>query len=493
MFLGIDVGTTATKAILIDSDQRTVASATAHYEVSELAPGVSEFDAPAWLEAVRSAVGDLRRGASRELAATRAIGLSGQMHSLVTLDAGCRPVRRVLLWDDGRAQEECLELRRAIPDIGPITGVLPTPSFTASKLLWLKKAHRDEFDRIAHVLWPKDYVRHWLTGEFVTDTSDAAGSQLLDQRERTWADRVVDYLELDRRCLPRLLEGPDVSGVLLPDIARELGLPPGIPVAAGGGDAATSALGLGCIRGGRGLISLGTGAVFLATQESYRPSPETLVHTFAHCIPGRWYRMAAMLNGASCLSWVARICNTPDLEDLLSRVEARGEGPGRVLFQPYLRGERTPYNDVSARGAFVGLDAACDGVDLARAVLEGVAYSLRLAQDVVGPPSEPLSFVGIVGGGARSPLWTRIIATVLGRPLAIIRDADFVAALGAARLAMIASGAVTLADANCKPFVLRNIDPDERQMAAHAERFSVFRELYPALRGLGQSHRVVGS
>jgi len=484
MFLGIDVGTTATKAILIDARQATVASASAGYQVSQPKPGTSEIDPRAWLEAVRSVVAALGKAAPQALASARALGLSGQMHSFVTLDAQGDPVHPAILWNDERGEAECLALREGILDIGLVTGVLPMPSFTAAKLLWLRNHLPHEFERVAHVLWPKDFVRLWLTGEFATDASEAAGSQLLDERSRAWADCVLDYLALDRRCLPRLLEGTEVSGTLRPQIAAELGLRAGIPVAAGGGDAATTALGLSCVREGQGFISLGTGTLYLAAQDSYRPTPETLIHTFAHCLPSRWFRMAAMLNGASCLAWVARLCHEPDIEALLGQVKARGSDPGRILFQPYLRGERTPYNDVSARGAFIGLDAACDSVDLTKAVLEGVAYSLRLGQDLLTQNSGPLEFVGLVGGGAKSALWSELIACVLGRPLAIIQEADFVSALGAARLSMVASAAATLAEVALPAPVIQTVSPDAKRTDAYAERFSVFRDLYPALRPL---------
>jgi xylulokinase len=483
MFLGIDVGTTATKAVLVDERQATVASANAGYEVSQPEPGTAEVDPRRWLDAVRAVVGELRQAAPRELGATRALGLSGQMHTLVALDARCEPVRPAVLWSDARGAEEARLLRRALPGIGELTGVLPMPSFTAPKLLWLRRARPDEFRRLVHLVWPKDFVRHWLTSELATDPSDAAGGQLLDERRRTWAGPVLDELGLPASALPRLVEGTAVSGTLRAAVAAELGLPAGLPVAGGGGDAATSALGLGCVEAGRGFISLGTGSLYLAAQDAYRPSPESLVHAFAHCLPARWFRMAAMLNGASCLAWAARLCNEPDLGALLARVEARGPGPGRVLFQPYLRGERTPHDDVSARGALIGLDAACDATDLARAVLEGVAFSLRLAQDVLLDHPEALAFVGLVGGGARSRLWSEIIATVLRRPLAIVEDADMVAALGAARLAMVAAGAA-LPEVAALPPVARTSEPDPRLAPAYEERYAAFRALYPALRPL---------
>ena len=460
MYLGIDVGTTATKAVLVDAARGTVASAGASYQVQQPAAGVCELDPRAWLDAVRAAVGELRRVAPGALAATRAIGLSGQMHSVVLLDAARRPVRPAILWSDDRGVEEARALREGVPGIGELTGVLPMPSFTATKLLWLRRNRPDELARAAHVLWPKDFLRLWLTGELATDMSDAAGAQLLDERRRAWADPVLDFVGLDRRALPRLLEGTEVSGALLPGVAAELGLPSGIAVAAGGGDAATGAVALGCVDEGRAFISLGTGAVFVAAQDAYRPRPERLLHAFAHCLPGRWFRMAAMLNGASCLAWAARLCNEPDLEALLARVAARGSQPGRVLFQPYLRGERTPHDDVAARGAFVGLDPACDSVDLARAVLEGVAFSLRQAQDLLTDGAEPLTSVGLTGGGARSALWCQLIATVLGRPVDLVAHADVAGARGAALLSMVASGAEPVSSLSAPPAVVRTFEPD---------------------------------
>ena len=480
MYLGLDIGTTATKAVLVDNQHTIVASATAVYALHQPGPGISEIDPDRWIDAVRSVVYRLRAHAPDAFGTVEAIGLSGQMHSLVVLDANGRPVRPAILWNDGRGAAEARTLQYDIDDIGELTGVLPTASFTAAKLLWLRNNCYSEFARIAHVLWVKDFIRHWLTGEFATDMSDAAGSQLLDQANRQWARSVIAAVGLDAPALPRLLEGTDVSGALLSAVAAELNLPAGLPVAAGGGDAATGALGLGCVNAGDAFISLGTGAVFVEVQPDYQPRPQALLHTFAHCIPKRCYRMAAMLNGASCLAWVAQLCNEPDIDALLERVASRGDAPSRVLFQPYLRGERTPHNDVHARGAFVGLDAACDATDLAKAVLEGVAFSLRQGQDLLMAGETSLDAVGLIGGGARSLYWSKLIAAVLNRPLTIFRDADLAAAVGAARLAMLST-------TGSSPFTVPTwqveqiVEPDVKIADAYARRYDAFRELYPAL------------
>ncbi|GGD98571.1 xylulokinase [Aureimonas endophytica] len=481
MFLGIDIGTTATKAALFDASFARVAAATSVYEVDQPRPGVSEIDPGLWLAACRETLAAIRAAAPAAFAATRAIGLSGQMHSIVTLDAGDRLLRPAILWNDARGVEEAAHLAQALPAIGTETGVLPMPSFSAAKLLWLARHAPEDMRRLARVGFAKDYVRHWLTGEWATDVSDAAGGQLLDEAARDWSDAVLGAIGLDRAVLPRLLEGPAPAGRLRGALAAELGLPAGIPVATGGGDAATGALGLGCVSAGDSFVSLGTGTILVSVQERYRPEPASLLHTFAHCVPGRWYQMAAMLNGASCLAWAARLCGEPSVEGLLGRAEALGPGPGRVLFQPYLRGERTPHNDVEARGAFLNLEAGTEAPDLARAVLEGVAFSLRQGRDLMRAAGTATGAIRLIGGGARSAYWRRVIATVLDEPLHLVADADFAGASGAARLGAMAAGE---APARCMdaPPVAAVDEPDPMTAAAYAERYALWRELYPALR-----------
>lgn len=480
MYLGLDIGTTATKAALVDDRHALLGSATAAYRLDTPSPGVSECDPGVWIEAVSSVLRQLRASAPRAFAGIVAIGLSGQMHSVVLLDAAARAVRPAIVWNDGRGAAEARALGQTVASVSELTGVLPMASFTAAKLLWLRGNAPAEFARIAHVLWVKDFVRHWLTGEFATDMSDAAGGQLLDEAQRRWAGEVVAAIGLDARALPTLLEGPAVSGNVRPSVAAEFGLPAGIPVAAGGADAATGALGLGCVNANDAFISLGTSANFVEVQAHYVPRAGSLLHAFAHCLPQRWYRMAAMLNGASALAWVAQLCGEPDLAALLARVEQRGGGPSRVLFAPYLRGERTPHNDVDARGAFVGLDAACDAVDVTKAVLEGVAFSLRGGQELLLAGARPADALGLIGGGARSVYWSRIIAAVLGRPLTIFRDADLAAAVGGARLAMVGATGVDAFTMPAWP-VEAIVEPDASDVAAYAQRYDLFCRLYPAV------------
>ena len=486
MYLGLDIGTTATKGVLVDDGHAVIASAHVGYNLHQPTQEISEFDPQAWIDAICAVAGALRAKEPTAFQAVQAIGLSGQMHSLVALDVDGRPVRPAILWNDGRGVAEARLLRQAVPNVGTLTGVLPMASFTAAKLLWLREYRANEFARIAHVLWVKDYVRHWLTGEFATDMSDAAGSLLFDQANRCWADAVVDYVGLQPRALPRILEGTERSGTLGRSAAAELGLPANIPVAAGGGDTPVGALGLGCVNQGDAFISLGTGTVFVTVQESYQPRPESLLHTFAHCVPHRWYQMAAMLNGASCLAWVSQLVGSPDVGSLVRRTEERAGGPSRVLFAPYLRGERTPHDDALARGAFVGLDAACGPTDLAQAVLEGVAFSLRQGQDLFADETARTRAVGLIGGGSRSPYWNRLTASILDRPLHLFADADVAGAVGAVRLAMLMTGHLTVGSLPAWP-VSQVVEPQPELVAAYAERYHLFRELYPALRPFTQN------
>jgi xylulokinase len=354
----------------------------------------------------------------------KAIGLSGQMHAAVLLDRHNRPIRPAILWNDGRAHAEADELQRRIPGIGEIAGVLPMAGFTAPKLLWLKTQEPHSFAAIAKILLPKDYVRLQMTGSFATDMCDAAGSLLFDTGQRQWSKEIVAACGLPPQALPQALEGNAISGHLREGIARDWGLAGRIAVAAGAGDAAAGAIGIGAVNDGDGFISLGTSAQYLVTSESYRPAPASLIHTFCHGLPGRWFRMAALLNGASCLNWVAGVLGERDIGKLLREVEAAFAGPSPLIFLPYLSGERTPHNDPHAKGVFLGLTPSTRREDMVLAVMEGVALALADCQTYLAGagslPPEP----GVIGGGSKSNLWMKILAAVLDRPLVLYEGGE---------------------------------------------------------------------
>jgi xylulokinase len=480
-YLGIDVGTSAIKAVLVDDAQTVLAEASVGLQVSRPQELWSEQDPEDWWRAVENAVAELRARAASAFVAVRGIGLSGQMHGAVVLGETDRPLRPAILWNDGRSFREAEELGSRHPALARAMGVLPMPGFTAPKLLWLARHEPATFAAIRTVLLPKDFIRLKLTGERVTEMSDAAGTWWLDEASRSWSDEALAATGLSRSRMPRLIEGTEISGQLRPEIASSWGLSTGIVVAGGAGDAAAGGVGLGAIEDGAAFVSLGTsGQLFITTRE-FKPAPETLIHAFSHALPGRWFQMAAMLNGASCLAWVASLLGG-QIGLLLQEAEAASDVPANVLFLPYLTGERTPHNDPHARGVFFGLSPETNRAEIVRAVVEGVAFSFADAKECLEQAGTGITRAAVIGGGARSVFWTRILAGVLDIPLTRFDGGDKGPAFGAARLARLAATGEAPATVCTPPPVLDVIDPDPRLAAAYRPRVDAFRRLYKALR-----------
>ena len=478
MFLGIDLGTSSVKAVLVDDAGALVDEAAAPLTVSRPRPLWSEQDPHDWWQASVAAVAGL---AAQRRAAVRGVGLSGQMHGAVLLDAGHHTIRPAILWNDGRAAAACRELERREPRSRAITGNLAMPGFTAPKLVWVAAHEPQHFARVAHVLLPKDWLRLRLTGELVSEPSDAAGTLWLDVAARRWSHAMLAACGMDERQVPRLVEGTEVSGRLTRDAAAALGLPTGTPVAGGGGDNACGAVGIGVVDPGEAFLSLGTSGVIFVVDDRVRPDPDRGVHAFCHCVPERWHRMAVMLSGAGTLSFVARLVGASSERDLVERVEAAGSSApshDRLVMLPYLSGERTPHNDPCASGVFFGLTGETGAVDLGRAALEGVAFALADGLEALEAGGGRVGPLSVIGGGSRSRHWGRIIAAALDRPLAYARGGEVGPALGAARLARIATGAASVADACTRPSVDEVVEPDPALQAALAPRRAVFRRLY---------------
>jgi xylulokinase len=478
--LGIDLGTSALKAILVGDEENVLAAATIALRSNAPRPGWSEQDPLDWWRALEAALAQLRAAHGEVLADVRAIGLSGQMHGAVLLERDGTPVRPAILWNDTRAIAECKALESRVPELARIAGILAMPGFTAPKLLWLRGHEPEDFSRIHKVVSPKDYLRLRLTGEWATDMSDAAGTLWLDQGRRDWSDALLDATGLSRRKMPRLIEGSAPSGALTGEAANALGIRAPALVAGGAGDAAAAAIGIGAVEDGDAFISLGTSAQFFVTDDRYRPQPESLLHAFAHALPDRWFRMAAMLNGASCLDLLTRLTGKP-VTSLLEAAEREYSGPSRLLFLPYLSGERTPHNDPFARGVFAGLDHDCGAAELTQAVLEGVAFSLLEARALLELAGVRLSSAAAVGGGARSRFWMQLLAHVVGLPIVRYQGSETGPAFGAARLARMALTSETAQSACAKPPVLEELLPDLALSAAYRERFENFRALYQNL------------
>jgi xylulokinase len=451
MFLGLDLGTSGLKALVLDEAGQVVAEATAPLGVERPADGWSEQNPADWLAATEAVMAQL--GAM--LAQVRGIGLSGQMHGATLLDATGDVLRPCMLWNDTRSHAEAAEMD-ADPKWRDISGNIVFPGFTAPKVEWVRRNEPHIFDRIDKVLLPKDFLRFWLTGEALSDMSDAAGTSWLDPGARDWSDALLATSGLDRSHMPGLQEGTAAAGTLRPELARRWGMRDGVVVAGGSGDNAASAIGMGVQAEGDAFVSLGTSGVLFVANDRYRPSPATAVHSFCHALPGTWHQMGVILSATDALNWYAGLLEaTPTaLTAELSALQA----PGKSLFLPYLGGERTPLNSASVRGAFFGLEHATDRDAATRAVLEGVTFALRACRDAIADTGTSLTHLLAVGGGSRSDYWLSAIATALNVPVSRAASGEAGAALGAARLGAVA--ATGSRDLITRPDIALTFDPD---------------------------------
>ncbi|MDS9467728.1 xylulokinase [Paracoccus sp. MBLB3053] len=478
MYLGIDLGTSGVKATLIDEAQRVLRSETARLAVQRPHPNWSEQDPADWIAATRKAVGALAR--SHGLKGVRGIGLSGQMHGAVTLDGAGQVIRPAILWNDTRAHAEAAELDAA-PEIRRLSGNIVFPGFTAPKLVWMSRHEPDLFARTKTVLLPKDYLRFWLTGERVSEMSDASGTSWLDVAARDWSEPLLSASGMSRSQMPALVEGSEVSGHLRAELAQEWGIEGSVVVAGGAGDNAATAIGAGTVTEGQGFVSLGTSGVVFAASDRFLPAPETAVHAFCHAIPQTWHQMGVILSASAALEWLAGVLREKPA-DLTSHLGAL-RGPGTVLFLPYLAGERTPHNDAAAKGLLAGLTPTTDRAALTRAVLEGVTYALADNLTALRLAGARLDALLALGGGARSDYWLKLIATVLDLPVVVPVGGDYGAAFGAARLAMMADTGAKPKEICLMPEIASEILPDRSMTQAFADGRSRFRALYPASRG----------
>jgi xylulokinase len=480
MYLGIDVGTSGVKATLIEDPHRVVASAQAALGVSRPQPGWCEQDPADWIRATEVAIDELRGSHAASVAAVRGIGLTGQMHGATLLDARDRPLRPCILWSDTRAHREAARLDRD-PQFRELTGNIVFAGFTAPKLLWVKQREPANFAALRRVLLPKDYLRLWLTGEHVSDMSDAAGTSWLATGARIWSAPLLAATGLGVEHMPTLVEGTEVSGVLRPAIADQWGMRRNIVVAGGAGDNAATACGIGAVSGGSAFVSLGTSGVLFAANDRYAPNAASAVHAFCHALPATWHQMGVILAATDCLNWLSGLAGKP-ADVLTAGLGDTLRPPGSVTFLPYLAGERTPHNDASLRGVFTGLGHE-SGLDaLTQAVLEGVAFALRDSLEALQAVGTRIGRVTAVGGGARSRYWLQAIATALGVPVDRPAASHLGAAFGAARLALVAAESADPLAVCAAPAAADTIEPCMELADQYAARYGRFRELLGAAR-----------
>ena len=478
MFLGIDLGTSGVKAVALSADGEVLAQGTAPLPVSRPHPLWSEQEPEDWWRAAGQAVLALPRDIR---AAISGIGLAGQMHGATVLGADDKPLRAAILWNDGRSFAECEELEAAVPQAREISGNLAMPGFTAPKLLWLRRHEPALFDRIRTVLLPKDYLRLRMTGEKASDMADSAGTLWLDVGARDWSDAMLHACGLSRSNMPALHEGCEQAGTLRPEIAARWGMAC-VPVVAGGSDNAAGAAGVGVVKEGDALLSLGTSGVIFVATGTFRPNPARAVHAFCHCLPGMWHQMSVHLSAASCIDWGVRATGADGPARFFALAEQAGIGAGAELFLPYLSGERTPHNDPHVRGALLGLDHDTDPARIAAAVLEGVAFAHADGLDALRQAGTQVEELAVIGGGARSRHWGRILAAALNVRLVYLDGGEVGPALGAARLARMGVSGAGVDDACARPPVSHAIEPEPLLIERLEPRLARFRAAYAAVR-----------
>ncbi len=480
MFIGIDLGTSAVKGVLVDEAQRLVAQASEPLAIARPAADRAEQNPEDWWSATLTALDRLAAAAPAAMSEVRAIGLSGQMHGAVLLDERDRVLRPAILWNDGRAAAECRLLESAWPDLRRITGNAAMPGFTAPKLLWTKAHEPEIFAATATVLLPKAYLRLRLAGEKIEDMSDAAGTLWLDTGKRDWSEAALAATGLKRDHMPALVEGSRPAGRLRAELAQRWKMRTAPILAGGAGDNAAGAVSLGAIDPGDAFLSLGTSGVFWATTAGFAPAPENGLHAFCHCLPQLWHQMGVILSAAASLDWLAGRCGS-SAEALLAEAEKLPR-PGRLLFLPYLSGERTPHNDADIRGAFIGLAHDTDRAHLTLAILEGVAFAMRDCYEVLRKAGTRIAEAAVIGGGARSALWLAVLADILDLPLRPAIGAELGGAFGASRLARLAYAGEDPREICRKPESAERVLPDRARRDDYAAFYARYRKAYPALK-----------
>lgn len=481
MFIGIDLGTSSIKSILVDEGDRLIAIASEPLQVDRPAPGFCEQDPESWWRATLAGLDALAKKAPREMAAVRGIGLSGQMHGATLIDKGGDVLRPCILWNDVRSSQECRELERRLPKLGEITGNPAMPGFTAPKLMWVRKHEPNIFARVAKVLLPKAYLRYRLSGTFFEDMSDAAGTLWLDVGKRAWSDAALAATGLSRDQMPELVEGTAPAGRLRAELAQRWGMAQAPIIAGGAGDNAAGAVALGAIHPGDAFVSLGTSGVLWATTAGFAPNPKAAVHAFCHCVPNTWHQMGVILSAASCLSWLSSVVGVAEVE-LLGELGDNLDRRSTVLFLPYLSGERTPHNDADIRGAFVGLANGTSRATLTQSVMEGVAFAIRDCLAALRAAGTNIKSVDAIGGGAQSRLWLAILANVLDLPVNRLADSEVSAAMGAALLGRMAATGDSPASVCKPPQRIEALEPRPALRDAYAEAFVRYRQLYPGIK-----------
>ncbi len=481
MYIGIDLGTSGVKAILLDENQRLIATASHALPISRPQPLWSEQNPQDWWNATNQAMQDLAK--QYDLRAVKAIGLTGQMHGATLLDKSDNVLSPAILWNDGRSFAECAELEQLVPNSREITGNLMMPGFTAPKLKWVDKHQPQIAKQVAKVLLPKDYLRLLMTGEYASDMSDASGTMWLDVAKRDWKLPLLNACGLDLDNMPKLFEGNQITGYLRKEIAQQWQMN-SVPVVAGGGDNAAGAIGVGLYQSGQAMLSLGTSGVYFVVTDKFTANPQKAVHSFCHALPNRWHLMSVILSAASAVDWAQKTTGISDIPTMFQLAEKSAVNSD-VIFLPYLSGERTPHNDPYAKGVFWGLTHNDNQATLAKAVIEGVSFALADGIDVLHETGVQADQIALIGGGAKSAYWRQLLADIMGKTFEYRTGGDVGPALGAAKLAQIALNPQQDIAQFCQPLELEAVyQPNRQRFEQYQEKRAKFAEIYQRVKGL---------
>ncbi len=482
MYLGLDLGTSGVKALLINRQQRIIDSKNSAITVSRPNPGWSEQNPADWISACESAIDQLKAAQPEAFSQIKAISFSGQMHGATLLDENGKPLRPAILWNDTRSYQEAAELD-AMPAFRELSGNIVFPGFTAPKLVWVARHEPEVFAKTAKVLLPKDYIAFWLSGEYISEMSDAAGTSWLNVADRCWSEELLALSGMRLDQMPRLVEGSDAAGTIRAELANRWGLSKDVIIGGGAGDNAASAIGMGVVSEGQAFLSLGTSGVIFAATDGFKPLPASAVHAFCHAIPNTWHQMGVILSATDALNWYANLtgCSAAELD---AELPTAANEPASVRFLPYLSGERTPHNDAQIRGVFVGLEHESDRATLTQAIMEGVAFAIRDNLEALNQAGAQVDEIIAVGGGSRSNFWIQTLSNVLNKSILIPADGDFGAAFGAARLALLAAEDVDPISVLTTPHIERRIEPNQATVSLYEQAYQHYRKIYPALKDL---------
>lgn len=486
-YLGIDLGTSSVKIVLMDEEGKVAASISKDYPINYPKKNWAEQNPEDWWNSTKEGIRELIATIGTKADEIKGIGLSGQMHGSVLMDKQGKVLMPAILWCDQRTQEQCEYITEKLGQaaLSKHTGNKALPGFTAPKILWIKKYLPDVFEKTAHLLLPKDYIRYKLTGEYATEVSDASGTLMFDVENRKWSKEITEFIGLCGDVLPQCFESFEVTGKVSRKAAEETNLRQGIPVVGGGGDQAAGAVGTGAVKSGIVSVALGTSGVVFASQDTYNVDEQNRLHSFCHA-NGRWHVMGVMLSAASCLKWWAEeICKVDEkkgFDELLSEAEGVNSASNGIIFLPYLMGERTPYPDPDARGSFIGLNITHDRGYMTRAIIEGVSFGLRDSLEIIKTLGIPVKEVRVTGGGARSKLWRRTLADIFDTNVNMINATEG-PAYGAAILAAVGTGQFASVEEACDELikVTESVEPVEENKKRYDEVYEIYKDMYPVL------------